>query len=137
MGEESRPDAIQASQVPRVQVLPDEGRPCPHGQVLQAHIGSRESDGSCTWCCRPETSQSREHLFKSCPAWREQQKVLWEEVRKQTMRDRDRFRCGPLRGRPLLQGGATVSGGKSAPKERPTEKDSDASAVSSWLCIGT
>jgi len=28
--------------------------------------------------------QTREHCFKACPAWKEQQKTLWTEVRKET-----------------------------------------------------
>jgi len=59
------------------------------------HIGSRESD-ACWWSGRPGASQTREHLFKSCPAWRQHQKVLWKEVRKQTKRVRDRFRMADL-----------------------------------------
>ena len=36
------------------------------GKYLK-HIGSRESN-ACWWCGRPGASQTREHLFKSCPA---------------------------------------------------------------------
>jgi len=53
-------------------------------------IGSREDD-TCWWCHRPGITQTREHLFKTCTAWRRQQKVLWKEVRQQTRRGRDRF----------------------------------------------
>jgi len=58
-------------------------------------IGSREDD-TCWWCHRPGITQTREHLFKTCTAWRRQQKVLWKEVRQQTRRGRDRFRTADL-----------------------------------------
>jgi len=58
-------------------------------------IGSREDD-TCRWCHRPGSTQTREHLFKTCTAWRRQQKVLWKEVRLQTRRGRDRFRIADL-----------------------------------------
>jgi hypothetical protein len=28
--------------------------------------------------------QTREHIFKNCPEWKPQQKILWAEVRKET-----------------------------------------------------
>jgi ribonuclease HI len=58
-------------------------------------IGSREED-TCWWCHRPGITQTREHLFKTCTAWRQQQKMLWTEVRLQTGRGRDRFRIADL-----------------------------------------
>jgi len=36
----------------------------------------------CWWCRYP--NQTREHLFKECPEWKAQQKILWAEVRKET-----------------------------------------------------
>ena len=100
---------------------------------------SRESD-ACWWCGRPEASQTREHIIKPCPAWRERQKVLWKEVRKQAKRGRDRFRMADLFAdercsKAVLRFLETMGIGKTVPKERPTEEDSDAS--SSGLCIGT
>jgi len=58
-------------------------------------IGSREDD-TCWWCHQPGITQTREHLFKVCTAWRRQQKVLWKEVRVHTKRGRDRFRIADL-----------------------------------------
>jgi len=58
-------------------------------------IRSREDD-TCLWCHRPGITQTCEHLFKTCTAWRRQQKVLWKEVRQQTRRGRDRFRTADL-----------------------------------------
>jgi hypothetical protein len=53
-------------------------------------IGSRKDD-TCWWCQRSGITQTREHLFKTCTAWRQQQKMLWKEVRLQTGLGRDRF----------------------------------------------
>ena len=36
----------------------------------------------CWWCRYP--IQTREHLFKECPEWKAQQRILWAEVRKET-----------------------------------------------------
>ena len=41
------------------------------------------------WWCRYQ-NQTREHLFKVCPEWKTQQKILWAEVRKETGRWNDR-----------------------------------------------
>jgi len=46
------------------------------------------------WCCYP--NQTREHLFKVCPEWKAQQKVLWAEVRKETGRWKDRWKIRDL-----------------------------------------
>ena len=58
-------------------------------------IGSREDD-MCWWCHKPGATQTREHLFKVCTAWRRQQKVLWKEARVQTKRGRNWFRIAEL-----------------------------------------
>jgi ribonuclease HI len=42
------------------------------------------------WWCRCE-KQTREHVFKNCGRWKEQQKVLWKEVWKETERGKRRF----------------------------------------------
>jgi len=34
----------------------------------------------CWWCRYP--NQTREHLFKVCPEWKAQQKILWAEAKK-------------------------------------------------------
>jgi len=49
-------------------------------------------------------SQTRDHLFTVCPEWRAQQKILWAEVLKETMKRKSRWwirdllvdeRCSP------------------------------------------
>jgi len=48
----------------------------------------------CWWC--PHPTQTREHLLKGCPRWRQQQKVLWKEVWKETGRGRGRWKAHEL-----------------------------------------
>ncbi|KAI5853747.1 hypothetical protein BZA05DRAFT_394570 [Tricharina praecox] len=48
----------------------------------------------CWWC--GYKTQTREHLFKNCTQWREQQKILWTEVRKKIGRGKDRFKIRDL-----------------------------------------
>jgi hypothetical protein len=40
--------------------------------------------------------QTREHVFKNCLEWREQQRVLWVEVWEEAGRGRDRFKIRDL-----------------------------------------
>ena len=40
--------------------------------------------------------QTRDHLFKECPEWKPQQKILWAEVRNQTGRWKDRWKVRDL-----------------------------------------
>jgi hypothetical protein len=47
------------------------------------------------WWCRYKT-QTREHVFKNCPEWKEQQKGLWAEVWKETGRGKSRFKIRDL-----------------------------------------
>jgi hypothetical protein len=48
----------------------------------------------CWWC--PYRTQTREHDLKVCPAWKEQQKTLWAEVRKETGRGKSRWKVRDL-----------------------------------------
>jgi hypothetical protein len=61
---------------------------CLTGQYLQG-IGSSPS-AECGWCSYK--MQTREHLFKNCPRWKPQQRILWAKVRKFTGRGKSRFR---------------------------------------------
>jgi hypothetical protein len=40
--------------------------------------------------------QTREHLLKNCPRWKQQQKTLWNEVRRDTGRGKNRFKIRDL-----------------------------------------
>jgi len=48
------------------------------------------------WWCRHRT-QTRDHLFKECPEWKPQQKILWAEVKKVTGKGKDRWKVRDLR----------------------------------------
>ena len=48
----------------------------------------------CRWyLCR---TQKRDHLFKLCPEWKAQQKILWAEVWKESGRGNSRFKIWDL-----------------------------------------
>jgi len=34
----------------------------------------------------PIPNQTRDHLFRECPEWKPQQKIMWAEARKETGR---------------------------------------------------
>jgi hypothetical protein len=53
----------------------------PTGTYLK-RFGHREDD-KCWWC-RGGTLQTREHLFRHCSRWKDQQKALWKAVGKAT-----------------------------------------------------
>jgi hypothetical protein len=73
------------------------------------------------WC--PCKVQTREHLFKNCPRWKPQQKILWEEVRRETGRGKNRFKiCNMLAdercAQPILDFlGTTEVGRRIGPKD--------------------
>jgi hypothetical protein len=53
--------------------------------VYQKRFGHRENDKS--WWCGgggPTAAQTREHLFRHCSWWRDQQKTLWKVLGKVT-----------------------------------------------------
>jgi hypothetical protein len=65
---------------------------CPTGQYLE--WTRNQPTAVCWWC--PYRVQTWEHVFKNCPEWKPQQKVLWAEVREETGRGRDRFKMRDL-----------------------------------------
>jgi len=74
---------------------------CRTGQYL--HWVKVRPTAQCWWCHCP--SQTREHLFKVCPEWKMQQKILWAKVQKETGRWKSRWmvrdlladgRCGQV-----------------------------------------
>jgi hypothetical protein len=57
----------------------------PIGPYL-AEVG-QAADDRCWWCSNESgagPSQTREHLFKHCNRWKEQQATMWREVKKAT-----------------------------------------------------
>jgi len=67
-------------------------RHCLTGQYL--NWTKNRPTPQCWWCRYP--NQTREHLFKVCPEWNAQQKILWGEVRKETGRAKDRWKIRDL-----------------------------------------
>jgi len=47
------------------------------------------------WWCRYQT-QTRDHLFKECPEWKPQQKILWAEVKRETGKGKGRWKVRDL-----------------------------------------
>jgi len=101
------------------------------GQYL--HWAKVCPDAQCWWCKCP--SQTRDHLFKLCPEWRTQQKLLWAEVLKETKRWKSRWtvrdlvadgRCG----RTVLDLVASTDVGRQALPAN--EEDNAGSEVSEW-----
>jgi len=64
--------------------------PCLSGQYLH---WTKNLATPQRWWCRYRT-QTRDHLFKECPEWKLQQKILWADVRKETGRWESRWRIG-------------------------------------------
>ena len=52
---------------------------CRTGEYL--HRAKVRPTAQCWWCQCP--SQTRDHLFKVCPEWKVQQKILWAEVKQE------------------------------------------------------
>lgn len=89
-------------------------------------------DAKCWWC--RYKFQSRLHLRKYCPEWKEKQKALWKDVKKETGRGRNRFtirelfadeRCSRM----ILDFLYTTGAGRRAPD--PDEEDVQSEA-SEW-----
>jgi hypothetical protein len=85
------------------------------------------------WWCRYKT-MTREHVFKHCREWKEQQRVLWKEVRKESGRGKDRFKIRDLLAdgrcsRAVLDFLAATDVGRLVP---PQGAEDDVSEVSEW-----
>jgi ribonuclease HI len=65
---------------------------CLTGQHL--HRTKSHPSPRCWWCA--SKTQTRNHLFKECAEWKEQQKTLWAEVRKETGRWKSRWKVRDL-----------------------------------------
>jgi hypothetical protein len=103
---------------------------CLTGQYL-AWTKKRPSP-QCWWCANG--TQTRDHLFKECAAWRGQQKTLWVEVRKETGRWKSRWRVRDLLAdercsRAVLDFLSTTDVGRRVPT--PAEEDAQSEA-SEW-----
>jgi hypothetical protein len=72
--------------------------------------------------------QTREHLYKVCPEWKGQQKILWAEVRKETGRGKSRFMIRDLLvdercSQPVLDFLATTDVGRLVPGEEDVQSE--------------
>jgi ribonuclease HI len=65
---------------------------CLTGQYL--HRTKSRPTPQCWWCA--SGVQTRDHLFKECAEWKEQQKTLWAEVKKETGRWKCRWKVRDL-----------------------------------------
>jgi len=103
------------------------------GQYL--HWAKVRPDTQCWWCKCP--SQTRDHLFKVCPEWKMQQKILWAEVLKETKRWKSRWTVRDLLadgrcGRAVLDFLSSTDVGRLVPPLK--EECDDGSEVSEWEC---
>jgi len=64
---------------------------CLTGEYL--HWTKSHPTPQCWWCRYPK--QTRHHLLKRCP-WKKEQKVLWEDVRKEIGKGRERWKVHEL-----------------------------------------
>ena len=101
------------------------------GQYL--HRAKVRPDAQCWWCRCP--SQTREHLFKVCPEWKMQQKILWAEVLKETKRWKSRSTVRDLLadgrcGRAVLDFLSSTDVGRLVPPLK--EEDNAGSERSEW-----
>jgi hypothetical protein len=96
---------------------------CLTGQYLK--WTKNRATAKCGWC--PCKMQTWEHLFKNCPRWKLQQKILWAEVRRDTGRGKNRFKIRDLfaderhpgnLGLPQNDGGGTKGGAGQGGGER-------------------
>ena len=86
----------------------------------------------CWWCRCP--NQTREHLFKVCPEWKDQQRTLWAEVKKETERWKARWKIRDLLAdercsRAVLDFLSTTDVGRRVPAE-----EEDAVRYRRWRC---
>jgi hypothetical protein len=103
---------------------------CLTGQHL--HWTKSRPSPQCWWCA--SEIQSRDHLFKECVEWKEQQKTLWAEVRKETGRWKSRWKVRDLLAderctRAVLDFLSTTDVGRLVPA--PVEEDAQSEA-SEW-----
>jgi len=101
------------------------------GQYL--HWAKVRPTAQCWWCQCP--TQTRDHLFKECPEWKMQQKILWAEVQKETGKWKSRWKIRDLLAdgrcaQAVLDFLTSTDVGRLVP---PLEEEKDAgSQVSEW-----
>jgi len=120
MPESQRPDGTVAGGIKRIASWFYQTKTwhCLTGQYL--NWTKNRATPQCWWCRYP--NQTREHLFKVCPEWKAQQKILWAEVRKETGEGKDRWKIRNLLadercGRAVLDFLSTTDVGRRVPAE--------------------
>jgi len=120
MPESQRPDGTVAGGIKRIASWFYQTKTwhCLTGQYL--NWTKNRATPQCWWCRYP--NQTREHLFKACPEWKAQQKILWAEVRKETGEGKDRWKIRNLLadercGRAVLDFLSTTDVGRRVPAE--------------------
>jgi len=84
-----RPDGMMAGSTKKLasRIYQMKTGHCLTGQYLQWTDSQPTAQCWWRWC----KTQTRDHLFKVCPEWKAQQKILWAEVRKESGRGKDRL----------------------------------------------
>ena len=92
--ESQRPDGTAAGNTKRLasQFYQLKAGHCLTGQYLN---WTKSRPTPQCWWCRYRT-QTRDHLFKECPEWKSQQKILWAKVKKETGGWKDRWKVRDL-----------------------------------------
>jgi hypothetical protein len=106
---------------------------CLTGQHL--HTMKSHPTPQCWWCA--SETQTRDHLFKECAEWREQQRILWAEVRKETGRWKSRWRVRDLLAdercnKAVLDFVSTTDVGRLVPAPIEEDTQSEASEWKLW-----
>jgi len=132
MPESHRPDGVVAGSTKRLasryyQMKTGHART---GQYL--HWTRARPSAECWWCQCP--AQTRDHLFKVCPKWKLQQKILWAEVQKETEEGKSRWKIWDLLadgrcGRAVLGFLSSTDVGRLVP---PREESDAGSEVIEW-----
>jgi len=94
---EAGPDPSQGRKTDSLEILPAQVGACLTGVYLKS-VDNRPDDHC--WWCDPDnncgTQQTRDHLFKHCLRWKDQQAQLWARVKEVTKRGKQKWRMGDL-----------------------------------------
>jgi len=106
---------------------------CLTGQYL--NWTKNRPTSQCWWCRYP--NQTRKHLFKVCPEWKAQQKILLAEVRKETGRGKDLWKIRNLLadercGRAVLDFPSTTDVGRRVPAEDDAVSEVSETELREW-----
>jgi len=113
-------------------VLPGEDGHCISGQYL--HWTKNRPKPQCWWW--QYQSLTREHLFKVCLEWEDQQKILWAEVLKATGNGKSRWKIRDLAdgqcSKAVLHFLAAADMGRRVPAEEDTVSEVSEAELREW-----